>query len=65
MVSNNFTRTDLRETVRQKFCLSRVEAAKLVEGVLEGIGATLASGKSVMLSSFGTFMVRSCQYRAI
>ncbi len=65
MASKNVTRTDLSEAVRQKVCLSQMEAAKLVEGVLKGICTTLASGMSVKLSGFGTFMVRSRQYCAI
>ncbi len=56
---------DFSEAVRQKVGLSRMESAKLVESVLKGICATLASGESVKLSGFGTFMVRSRQYCAI
>jgi integration host factor subunit alpha len=65
MTSNTIARTDLSEAVYQKVGLSRAESAKLVEGVLEGICATLASGRSVKLSGFGIFMVRRRQCRAI
>ncbi len=56
-------RISVRLFVRRS--VSRAEAAKLVEGVSEGIGATVARGKSMKLSGFGTFMVRSRQYHAI
>ena len=59
MVSKTVTRTDLSEAVYQKVGLSRAESAKLVEQVLGEIGDSLVAGKSVKLSGFGTFIVRS------
>jgi integration host factor subunit alpha len=59
MAGKTVTRAELSEAVYQKAGLSRSEAAKLVEGVLEGIGATLAAGEDVKLSSFGSFLVRN------
>ena len=65
MAGKTITRQELNDAVYQKVGLSRAESAKLVEGVLEGICATLASGRSVKLSGFGIFMVRRRQCRAI
>jgi hypothetical protein len=45
MTGKTVTRVDLGEAVCQKIRLSRAEAAKLVEGVLEGISETLARGE--------------------
>ena len=50
------TRADLCQAVYQKVRLSRIEAARLVELVLEEI--TDCPGEAVKLSSFGSFMVR-------
>ena len=42
----------------QKVRLSRIEAARLVDLVLEEITDCLEHGEAVKLSSFGSFMVR-------
>jgi len=59
MVLKNVTRIDLVETVRQRIELSRTEATDLVSQVLGEICDTLAAGKSVKLSGFGLFHVRT------
>ncbi len=59
MGSHTVTRADLCEAVYQKVGLSRTESAELVEQVLAEISASLESGESVKLSSFGSFVVRS------
>jgi len=53
------TRMDLIEAVYRQVSLSRTEATKLVEGVLDGICETLVTGETVKLSGFGTFIVRN------
>jgi integration host factor subunit alpha len=58
MAGRTVTRADLSEAVYQKLGLSRTESAALVERVLEEICAGLASGDTVKLSSFGSFLVR-------
>jgi integration host factor subunit alpha len=58
MVQKTVTRAELSEAVYQRIGLSRSESAALVELVLEEISASLADGKSVKLSSFGSFLVR-------
>ena len=52
------TRADLAEAVYQKIGLSRAESAALVEMVLSEISQAVASGETVKLSSFGSFVVR-------
>lgn len=59
MGSHTVTRADLCEAVYQKVGLSRTESAELVEQVLAEISASLETGDSVKLSSFGSFVVRS------
>lgn len=58
MADKTLTRVDLCEAVYQKVGLSRSESSDLVELVLSTICDTVASGESVKLSSFGSFMVR-------
>lgn len=58
MAGRTVTRADLCEVVYQKIGLSRTESASLVEAVLSEISDTLASGETVKLSSFGSFIIR-------
>ena len=52
------TRADLSEAVYQKVGLSRAESAGFVELFLAEMSEILATGESVKLSSFGSFVVR-------
>lgn len=56
-MSKTIIRTDLAEAVHFQLGLSRNESAQLVEAVLDEVTATLETGESVKLSSFGTFTV--------
>ncbi len=58
MAGRTITRADLSEAVYQKVGLSRTESAALVEAVLSEISDQLVQGKTVKLSSFGSFVVR-------
>lgn len=58
MAGKTVTRADLCEAVYQQVGLSRTESAQLVEAVLGEIADCLASGETVKLSSFGSFVVR-------
>ncbi|HYI91567.1 MAG TPA: integration host factor subunit alpha [Beijerinckiaceae bacterium] len=58
MAGRTVTRADLSEAVYQKVGLSRTESAALVELVLKHICESLTDGKTVKLSSFGSFVVR-------
>lgn len=59
MSGKTLTRADLSEAVHRQIGLSRSESADLVKSVLDMVSDTLVEGKTVKLSSFGTFMVRS------
>src|SRR5688500_19569101 len=59
MAGRTVTRADLSEAVYQKVGLSRTESAALVELVLKHICESLTEGKTVKLSSFGSFVVRA------
>ena len=59
MSSKTLTRADLSEAVHRQIGLSRSESADLVKSMLDMISDQLVEGKTVKLSSFGTFMVRS------
>jgi integration host factor subunit alpha len=58
MPARTVTREDLYDAVYRKVGLSRTEASKLVEQVLEEIIACVQRGETVKLSSFGLFVVR-------
>jgi integration host factor subunit alpha len=58
MTGKTITRANLTEAVADKVGLSRAGSADLVEQVLGGMSAALASGESVKLSGFGIFTVR-------
>lgn len=58
MTSKTLTRADLSEAVHRQIGLSRSKSADLVKSVLDLVSDTLVEGKTVKLSSFGTFMVR-------
>ena len=58
MGDRTLTRADLSEAVFRKIGLSRTESAQLVEMVLDEMCTTIASGESVKISSFGSFLVR-------
>ena len=58
MAQRTVTRAELSEAVYQRIGLSRSESAALVELVLNEISESLSVGKSVKLSSFGSFLVR-------
>jgi integration host factor subunit alpha len=56
--SNTLTRADLADVVHRKLGLSRAESAGLVERVLHHMCHSLAVGKNVKISGFGTFILR-------
>jgi integration host factor subunit alpha len=58
MTSKTLTRADLSEAVHRQIGLSHSESADLVKSMLDLVSDTLVAGKTVKLSSFGTFMVR-------
>ena len=58
MSGKTLTRADLAEAVFQKVGLPRNELAEIVELVLREIVSSLERGKTVKLSSFGSFGIR-------
>jgi integration host factor subunit alpha len=59
MGGKTLTRANLAEAVVQQIGLPRNESQELVELVLNEISLSLAEGRSVKLSSFGSFGIRS------
>ena len=57
--SRTVTHSDLADAVYRAVGLSRAESAAMVETVLGEISDVIASGETVKLSSFGSFLVRS------
>ncbi len=55
---------DLIDAVAASAGLSKSEATKAVDGVLDAITGTLSSGGSVSLVGFGTFSVKARAARA-
>ncbi len=62
-MSKTITRADLGESIYQQVGLSRNESAALVEMVLDEISKQLIDGKTVKISSFGSFSVRQKKER--
>ncbi len=59
MAGKTLTRADLAEAMVQKVGLPRNESQEMVELILKEISDSLAAGKQVKLSSFGSFGIRS------
>ena len=57
-VGATLTRADLADVVHRKLGLSRAESAGVVERVLHHMCHTLAAGKNVKISGFGSFILR-------
>lgn len=58
MSNRTITRADLAEAIYHKLGLSRNESATLVEQVLEEMTSALVAGRTVKISSFGSFGLR-------
>jgi integration host factor subunit alpha len=56
--NGTLTRADLADVVHRRLGLSRAESANLVERVLHHMCHSLADGKNVKISGFGTFILR-------
>lgn len=56
--SNTLTRADLAERIHARIGLSRAEASRLVETILDRISNALTTGENVKISGFGTFVLR-------
>lgn len=58
MAESTVTRADIVTDVVSNLNVSRQQASDVLESVLNEISRTLAAGRSVKISSFGTFAVR-------
>src|SRR5437764_12921894 len=56
--TSTLTGADLADVVHRKLGLSRAESASLVERVLHHMCESLAQGRNVKISGFGTFILR-------
>lgn len=56
--SNTLTRADLAERIHARIGLSRAEASRLVENILDRMSNALTTGENVKISGFGTFVLR-------
>ncbi len=63
MEHKTLTRLDISEALYKNVGLSKHESALILETVLEHISSALIDGKSVKLSSFGTFTPRQKRER--
>ena len=57
-LGGTLTRADLADVVHHRLGLSRAESAQLVERVLHHMCHSLADGKNVKISGFGSFILR-------
>ncbi len=63
MERKTLTRQDISEALYRNVGLSKYESATMLETVLDQISSALVDGKSVKLSSFGTFTPRKKRER--
>lgn len=54
----SMTKMDLMETVAAKVGLTKADAGRAVDALLDAISAALAKGEKVTVTGFGTFEVR-------
>lgn len=59
MAQRTLTRADLAESIYKQVGLSRNESAALVETILDEMCNALIAGRSVKISSFGSFSLRA------
>lgn len=63
MESQTLTRAELADAINKAVGLSRADAARLVESILNHITDALSSGEQVKLTGFGTFVLRDKRER--
>ncbi|MEI9850251.1 MAG: integration host factor subunit alpha [Sphingomonas sp.] len=56
--AGTLTRADLAEKLHTEVGLSRADAARLVEQILEHMCEALSKGENVKISGFGSFILR-------
>ena len=63
MELNTLTRAELAEAITRTIGLSRADASRMVESILNHITDALAKGEQVKLTGFGTFILRDKRQR--
>ena len=58
-MNKTLTRADLAEAIYTKVGISKIESSAIVDQIFEEMILDLIDGKSVKLSSFGSFIVRN------
>lgn len=58
MSNTTHTRGELIEAVSERLSISKADASRLVEDLIESVCTTLESGEAVKISGFGTFLLR-------
>ena len=56
--SGTLTRADLAESLHHEVGLSRADASRLVEQILQHMCQALSEGENVKISGFGSFILR-------
>ena len=56
--SRTLTRAELSNALNEEVGFSRAESARLVDEILDEIGAAFTRGENVKLSGFGSFILR-------
>ena len=56
--AGTLTRADLAESLHREVGLSRADAARLVEQILDHLCESLSMGDNVKISGFGSFILR-------
>jgi integration host factor subunit alpha len=56
--AGTLTRADLAESLHREVGLSRADAARLVEQILDHLCESLSKGDNVKISGFGSFILR-------
>jgi integration host factor subunit alpha len=60
---STLTRAELVDAVHGKVGLSKADASRMVESVLDKVTDALVAGENVKLSGFGTFILRDKRQR--
>ena len=63
MTDTTLTRAELADAVNKRLGVSKADAGRLVESVLDHISGALADGENVKLTGFGTLMLRDKRER--
>lgn len=63
MAETTLTRADIADAINRSVGLSRADASRMVESIIDLITDSLAEGKQVKLTGFGTFTLRDKRER--